>query len=253
MIPRENCQTAREAVWKTLSAVQVDGDIIKWFGTLVGVLQGYMMSPLRFNIFLGVVMALATEHAEEGAVISGHVISNLRFADDIAVLEESEDGLQRLVSNIHRESTRFGLKINISKTEVQRIACDNGPVRTVINNTPLKQVDINRKEVADNIKIQDGSWPLYWMYVVANYNLLNSTPNMEENKSNLVILFAIEWKLTIEESKIAAGHHMGFLYSAPCGFGMNRIEPLCSPACCKRLLMEASRGLLRAIPSVVKV
>ena len=50
--------------------------------------------------------------------MSGHVISNLRFADDIAVLNESEDGLQRLMSNIHIESTRLGLKINISKTEV---------------------------------------------------------------------------------------------------------------------------------------
>ena len=49
------------------------------------------MSPLLFNIFLEVVMALATVHAEEGSIISGHVISNLRFADDLAVLEESED------------------------------------------------------------------------------------------------------------------------------------------------------------------
>ena len=65
------------------------------------------MSPVLFNIFLEVAMALATEHAEKMAIISGHVISNLGFADNIAVLEESEDGLQRLVSNIHRESTRF--------------------------------------------------------------------------------------------------------------------------------------------------
>ena len=31
--------------------------------------------------------------------------------------------------------------MNISKTDVQRIACDDGPVRTVIDNTPLKKVD----------------------------------------------------------------------------------------------------------------
>ena len=40
---------------------------------------------------------------KKGAIISGHVISNLGFADDTAVLEESEAGRQRLMSNIHRE------------------------------------------------------------------------------------------------------------------------------------------------------
>ena len=99
------------------------------------------MSPLLFNIFLEIVMVFATEYAEEGAIISGHVIGNLRFADDIAVLEESEDGIHRLVSNIHRESTRFGLKINILKTVMQRIACHDEPVKTVIDSTPLKQVN----------------------------------------------------------------------------------------------------------------
>ena len=40
----------------------------------------------------------------------------------------------------------------------------------------------------------------------------------------------------------------------PYGSGVSIIEPLCSPACPKRRLMEASRGLpAGAIPSVVKV
>ena len=80
-------------------------------------------SPLQY--LLEVVMAFATEHADEVAIIFGDVISNLRFADDIAVLEVSKDGLQMLVSNIHK----IGLKISISKTEVQRIACDDGSAK----------------------------------------------------------------------------------------------------------------------------
>ena len=51
--------------------------------TLVGVLQGCILSPLLFNILLEVVMALATTDVEFEALISGHRISNLRFADDI--------------------------------------------------------------------------------------------------------------------------------------------------------------------------
>ena len=52
-------------------------------------------------------------------------------------------------------------------------------------------------------------------------------------------------------------HLMTFIlfdFQNPCGFGVSRIELLCSPACRKRQLMEASRRLpAGAIPSVVKV
>ena len=33
------------------------------------------------------------------------------------------------------------------------------------------------------------------------------------------------------------------IFTAPCGFGVSGIEPLCSPACRKRRLMETGRGL----------
>ena len=36
-----------------------------------------------------------------GAVISGYIISNLRFADDIATFVESSNDLQTFVYNIH--------------------------------------------------------------------------------------------------------------------------------------------------------
>ena len=36
----------------TFSAVRIDGDLTDWFATIVGVLQGCVLSPLLFNIFL---------------------------------------------------------------------------------------------------------------------------------------------------------------------------------------------------------
>ena len=43
---------------ETLSAVRVNGGITEWFATLVGVLQGCVLLPLLFNIFLEVVLYL---------------------------------------------------------------------------------------------------------------------------------------------------------------------------------------------------
>jgi hypothetical protein len=64
----------------TKSAVRVgtNGEASNWFETLVGVLQGCVLSPLLFNVMLQVVMALA-DVDESGIVVSGYRISNLRF------------------------------------------------------------------------------------------------------------------------------------------------------------------------------
>jgi len=55
-------------------------------------------------------------------VLSGHVMNNLRFADDIAAVAENEHHLQAMVDGIESESTKMGMRINIEKTEVQLIS-----------------------------------------------------------------------------------------------------------------------------------
>jgi len=79
-------QKSRNLDLDTMSAVQVDGGLSDWFATVVGVLQGCILSPLLFNIFLEVVMAFVLDGNEIGADINGHCISNLGFADDISPL-----------------------------------------------------------------------------------------------------------------------------------------------------------------------
>ena len=51
-------------------------------------------APL-FSILLEVIMAIALEDCETGAVINAYIIGNLWFADDIAMLAEKEEDLQR--------------------------------------------------------------------------------------------------------------------------------------------------------------
>jgi len=88
----------------------------------------------------GVVMALA-DVDEAGILVSGTRISRFHFAGDISFLADGQLGSQQQISQLHSFSTRFVLKISISKTEVQRISGDPRRIKISIGGTELNQVD----------------------------------------------------------------------------------------------------------------
>jgi len=55
----------------TLSAVRVRGELTDWFETIVGVLQGCMLSHLHFNVLREATMARALIANKEGITIGG--------------------------------------------------------------------------------------------------------------------------------------------------------------------------------------
>ena len=78
-------------------SVKVCGELSDQFKTTIGVLQGYIISPLLINIFLELIIATAREDEEIGVQI-GSVQINLCFANDTALLAESPNELQAMVN-----------------------------------------------------------------------------------------------------------------------------------------------------------
>ena len=58
------------------------------------------------------------EEAQAGSKIAGRNISNLRCADDPALMAESEEELKSLLKKVKEESEKVGLKLNIQKTKI---------------------------------------------------------------------------------------------------------------------------------------
>ena len=56
--------------------------------------------------------------AQAGNKISGRNINNLRYADDTALMAESEEELKSLLMKVNEESEKVGLKLNIHKTRI---------------------------------------------------------------------------------------------------------------------------------------
>ena len=66
------------------------------------------------------------EEAQAGIKISRRNMNNLRYADDIILMEESEEELKSLLMKLKEESENVGLKFNIQKTKIMasgRICC----------------------------------------------------------------------------------------------------------------------------------
>ena len=58
------------------------------------------------------------EEAQARVKISGRDINSLRYADDTALMAESEKELKNLLMKVKQESEKAGLKLNIQKTEI---------------------------------------------------------------------------------------------------------------------------------------
>ena len=58
------------------------------------------------------------EETQAGIKIAGKNISNLRYADDITLMAESEEELKSLLMKVKEESKKVGLKLNIQKTKI---------------------------------------------------------------------------------------------------------------------------------------
>ena len=58
------------------------------------------------------------DEAQAGIKIAGTNINNLRYADDITLMTESEEELKSLLMKVKEESKKAGLKLNIQKTKI---------------------------------------------------------------------------------------------------------------------------------------
>ena len=58
------------------------------------------------------------DEAQAGIKIAGRNINNLRYADDITLMAESEEELKNLLMKVTEESEKAGLKLNIQKTKI---------------------------------------------------------------------------------------------------------------------------------------
>ena len=90
-----------------------------WFQIGKGVHQGCILSPCLFNLYAEYIMKNAgLDEAQAGIKIAKRNIINLKYAEDITLMAESEEELKSLLMKVKEETEKVGLKLNIQKTKI---------------------------------------------------------------------------------------------------------------------------------------
>ena len=98
---------------------------MNWFKIEKGVWQGCVSSPCLFKLYVEYIMQnVGLDESQALIKIARRNINNLRYADDITLMAESEEELKSFLMRVKEESEKAGLKLNIQKIKIMA----SGPI-----------------------------------------------------------------------------------------------------------------------------
>ena len=103
--------------------------------------QGCTLSPWLFTVFIDNMVKEARRDFVSRVMLSTRGVEILMFADDMVLMAESAEGLEKNVGMISEVLSRWELKVNWKKTNVMRVARQKRVCEVRIGDQKLEQVD----------------------------------------------------------------------------------------------------------------
>ena len=122
------------------ASIKTDLGTSRFVNIKKGVKQGDMLSAILFCVALAAVMLRTEETCQSGFSIGGQILTNLSYADDIALTNECPSKLQLFVNELANNAKEIGLEINLTKTECMSTDKEQTPLNLTIYDKAIKQV-----------------------------------------------------------------------------------------------------------------
>ena len=101
------------------ATVRTGYETTDWLKIGKGVRQGCILLPCLFNLYSEDIMWNARlDESQDSLKIAGININNLRYADDTALMAESEEELKSLLMKVKEESEKADIILSIQKTKI---------------------------------------------------------------------------------------------------------------------------------------
>ncbi len=111
-------QTLKKMYTNTSSCVNVNNKLTDWFTTENGCRQGDVTSPTAFSIIINDLLKELNSSGLGIKIDSTLIVSVLAFADDIVLIAENPENLQKLINIVHKWSYKWRFIINPEKSQI---------------------------------------------------------------------------------------------------------------------------------------
>lgn len=105
-----------------------------------GIRQGDSLSPFLFNLLMDEIIQQVTS-LNLGYRMGHSKISMVCYADDAAIIAETENDLQRQLLKFYQVSQQLNMAISTSKTKAMTISREPVRCKTVVEDKPIEQVN----------------------------------------------------------------------------------------------------------------
>jgi len=122
-----------------VSALSFGHKVGEWFSITLGTRQGDPLSPTTFIIYLERLMD-NIQIEGTGISVQGERINNVKFADDIDMMEESSEVLIETVLRLEKAEKDSGLRFNVEKTKTMVFGSEDIKKDIVIEDKTIENV-----------------------------------------------------------------------------------------------------------------
>ena len=143
-IPGQFVNTFKSLYANSRCCVRTEGGTTYFFDIVTGVRQGCILSPFLFLLTIDFVLKKTTEDGREGVRWNGEErLADLDFADDLALLSETNQDLQNLTTKLEQFSGKVGLRVSTEKTKAMEVGdnTNHPPLNISVNNNQVEIVD----------------------------------------------------------------------------------------------------------------